>query len=441
MSDRLATALAAVVGAEHVLVDADLLAGYETDWTRRYRGAARCVVRPGDVAQVAAVVRTCAEAGAAIVTQGGNTGLVGGGVPGGGEVLLSLRRLDHVGPVEQNAAQLTAGAGATIAAVQATALAAGMEFAVDWGARDSATVGGAVATNAGGSRVVRFGTMRQQVMGLQAVLATGEVLDDLTGLPKSTMGLHLPSVMCGSEGTLAIITAVRLRLVPHLAHRAAAWISLPTVDAAVGLLPTLRRLSSLDGVEVLLPEAVEAVATEFGLAPPVADGGVAVLVECAAASDPSHELAEVLAGHAGVLAVGAQRDHLSAIRDHVSMAINQRGVPLKLDVAVPVGRLGALVDMARDAAGPAQLYTFGHLAEGNLHLNYLGAGDGAAAITERVLHWVIDVGGAISAEHGIGRAKAAWLERARGAEAVATMLRIKQALDPHGLLNPGVLLP
>lgn len=441
MSDRLSTALAAVVGREHVLVDGDLRAGYETDWSRRYRGAASCVVRPADASEVAAVVRACAEARATIVTQGGNTGLVGGGVPRGGEVLLSMQRLDHVGPVEQNAAQLTAGAGATIAAVQAAAHAAGMEFAVDWGARDSATVGGAVATNAGGSRVVRFGTMRQQVMGLQAVLATGEVLDDLSGLPKSTMGLHLPSVLCGSEGTLAIVTAARLGLVAHLAHRAAAWISVPTVGAAVELLPTLRRLSSLDGVEVLLPEAVEIVATEFGLAPPMADTGVTVLVECAAASDPSEELAEALAGHAGVLAVGAQRDHLSAIRDHVSMAINQRGVPLKLDVAVPVAHLEALVDVARSAAGPAQLVAFGHLAEGNLHLNYLGAGDGAAAITERVLQWVIGVGGAISAEHGIGRAKAAWLERARGAEAVATMRRIKQALDPLGLLNPGVLLP
>ena len=137
MSDRLSTALAAVVGREHVLVDGDLRAGYETDWSRRYRGAASCVVRPADASEVAAVVRACAEARATIVTQGGNTGLVGGGVPRGGEVLLSMRRLDHVGPVEQNAAQLTAGAGATIAAVQAAAHTAGMEFAVDWGARDA----------------------------------------------------------------------------------------------------------------------------------------------------------------------------------------------------------------------------------------------------------------------------------------------------------------
>ena len=442
MSDALVAGLTSIVGTEHVLVDADLRAGFETDWTGRFHGTARCVVRPADTNEVGAVVRACAAAGARIVTQGGNTGLVGGSVPNDGEVVVSLRRLDSIGPVDLSAGQVTAGAGATLAAVQAAALVSGLEFAVDFGARDSATIGGAIATNAGGSRVVRFGTMRQQVMGVEAVLADGRVIDDRSGLTKSTMGLHLPSLLTGSEGTLAIITSARLRLVPHFAHRVAAWLTVATVDQAVRLLPVLRRLASVDMVEILLPEAVEVTATEFGLKPPLDEPGrIAVLVECAASADPSDELATLLADHPGVLATGPQRDDLLAIRDHVSLAINRRGVPLKLDVAVPVARLGELVDVAKAAAGPADLYAFGHLAEGNLHLNYVGADDSSAAIMEQVLAWVIDAGGAISAEHGIGRAKRAWLERARGRPAVDALRGIKQALDPAGVLNPGVLLP
>ncbi len=442
--DDLPERLAAIVGARHVLTEADVRAGYETDWTGRYHGRARCVVRPADTAEVAGVVRACAAAGAAVVPQGGNTGLVGGATPRGGEVLVNLRRLDALSPVDLAAAQVTAGAGATIAAVQGAAAAAALEFPVDWGARDSATVGGAIATNAGGSRVVRFGTMRQQVMGVQAVLADGSVVDDLSGLPKATMGLHLPSLLSGSEGTLAVVTAARLRLVPALARRAAAWVALDSVGDAVSLLSQLRGLPSLDGAEVLLADAVGVVADEFGLAPPAGlDAPVAVLVDCAAANDPAEELAGVLSEHRGALATGPQRDHLLAIRDHVSLAINRRGVPLKLDVAVPVDRLAGLVDVAQRAAHDvdAALYAFGHLAEGNLHLNYVGTTDHAGRVTDAVLSWVVAAGGAISAEHGIGQAKTAWIERARGPAAIDALRAVKRALDPAGLLNPGVLLP
>ncbi len=238
---------------------------------------------------------------------------------------------------------------------------------------------------------------------------------------------------------------------------AAAWLVVPTVGDAVRLLPRLRTLPSLDAVEIVLPEAVAVVEAEFALRPPVpAASGVAVLVECAATADPTDDLVtlvgelgsqDTLGGvlTAGVIAATQQRRHLAAIRDHVTMAINRVGVPLKLDVAVPVEHLDAVVGEAGDTvatlAPDARLYAFGHLAEGNLHLNVVGSGDAAPAITERVLQWVIDHHGTISAEHGIGRAKAHWLARARGEVATAALQAIKSALDPLGLLNPGVLYP
>ncbi|MFZ9628815.1 MAG: FAD-binding oxidoreductase, partial [Ilumatobacteraceae bacterium] len=249
--------LAAIVGAAHVLVDADVRAGYEVDWLRQWHGTAAAVVRPGSVDEVSAVVRACAAAGVAIVPQGGNTGLVGGSVPRGGEVLLSTRRLDTIGDVDERSRQVTAGAGVTIERLQQHARASSLDLAVDWGARATATVGGAVSTNAGGSRVVRFGTFRSQVMGLQAVFADGSVVDDLHGLPKQTAGPHLPGLLCGSEGTLAVVTAARLRLVPWYRRTAAALVPCESLMHAVALLPALRALESLDAVELLLPDALD----------------------------------------------------------------------------------------------------------------------------------------------------------------------------------------
>jgi FAD/FMN-containing dehydrogenase len=428
-----------------VLTDADLRAGYEVDWTRRYSGEARCVVRPSSVDEVAAVVRACAASGAAIVAQGGNTGLVGGSVPRGGEVVVSLRRLTRLDPVDMAAGQVTVGAGVTIEALQQHARAAGLDFAVDWGARGSATVGGAVATNAGGSRVVRFGTMRSQVMGIEAVLADGAVLSDLRGLPKETLGPHLPTLLTGSEGSLAIITAARLRLVPLYTHHATAVIVLGSLVDAPRLLARLRTLSSLDAVELILPAAAALTESTFRLGLPlsVPPGGAAVLVDCAADHDPLDELTAAVGDFDGVVADGAQRIHLFELRDHISMAINAAGVPLKLDVAVPVELLDEVVTITDDAihthAPDATLYAFGHLAEGNLHLNIVGAGSGADAIRDDVLDRVVAMGGTISAEHGVGIAKTAWLDRVKGPAGAGALRAIKHALDPDHILNPGVL--
>src|SRR5689334_7414605 len=202
MTDALTDGLRAIVGAGHVLTDPDLRAPYETDWTRRFTGTARCVVRPADTEQVAAVLRACTAAGAPVVVQGGNTGLVGGGVPAGGEVLLSLARLRDVEPVDPIESQVTVGAGVTLEKLQEHARAAGLDFGVDLAARSQATVGGLVATNAGGIRVLRYGSMRQQVTGLEAVFADGTVVSRLTGLAKDNTGYDLPQLVTGSEGTL-----------------------------------------------------------------------------------------------------------------------------------------------------------------------------------------------------------------------------------------------
>ncbi len=444
--DPLVAALCDLVGDSHVLVDADVRATYETDWLGKYHGTARCIVRPGDVDEVASVVRACAAAGVAIVPQGGNTGLVGGSVPRGGEVVLSTQRLTTTEPVDVAAMQVTVGAGVTIEALQQHARAAGLDFAVDWGARATATVGGAVSTNAGGSRVVRFGTMRAQVMGLQAVLADGSVITQLSGLPKETAGPHLPSLLVGSEGTLAIVTAARLRLVPWFRQTAAALIACDSVADAVGLLPSLRTIASLDAVELLMPEALAVACAFLEITPPIdpSSAGAFVMVDCAGDEDPSMDLARVVGERVGVMAIGPQRDQLYRIRDHVTIAIGSLGVPVKLDVAVPLQRLEEL--LARVGAtvasiAGAELVVFGHLAEGNVHINVLGAGDRASAVTERVLLDAIDLGGTISAEHGIGVAKTAWLERLKGPVVLGAMRAIKDALDPHHLLNPGVLYP
>ncbi len=448
----LATALGEIVGAPHVLTDRDVTASYTTDWTRRFQGEALLVVRPADAEEVAAVVARCADAEVPIVPQGGNTGLVGGSVPRATPmVVLSTRRIDRLDPVDQAAMQVSAGAGVTLAQGRRHAREAGLDAPVDFASRDSATVGGAVATNAGGSRVVRFGTMRAQVAGVSAVLADGSVIGSLTGLPKETAGLHWPSLLCGSEGTLGVITAVRLRLVPWYRHTATAMVATRGLDEAVTVLSHLRTdVTHLDAVELILPEAMGLVADHLGASPPLGPAdevGAYVVVECADHADPTDELTDALAGReevldAAVTTEGPARDRLVAFRDRIAEAIAASGVPLKLDVAVPVGALTELVRDARRAIDRhgGRLIPFGHLAEGNVHLNVLDPGD-PEAITADVLESAAGLGGTISAEHGVGIAKTRWLHLIRSPAELAAASAIKRALDPAGILNPGVLHP
>ncbi len=447
----LRSALARVVGDRHALQDPELTAPYETDWTGRFGGRARVVARPADADEVAAVMRVCAEAGAAVVPQGGNTGLVGGGVPRGGEVLLSLARLDAVGEVDAALGQVTAGAGATLAALQAAAAAAGQDAALDFGARDSCTVGGLVACDAGGARALRHGTARAHVVGLEAVLADGSRLSRLGGLTKDNAGLDLGALLVGSEGTLGAITAVRWRTAPRLGARATVLVGVPGAAAAADLLAALRaEAPSLDSCDFFTDAGLDLVLDHQRRSSPVQTRSpVYVLAECAARTDPLDELAAALqaAGIEDAIVADdtASREGLWALREGHTDAINASGVPHKLDVGVPLAQLGRFLDevggAVTDAAPGAQSILFGHLGDGNVHVNVLGPDADDERADDAVLGLVLALGGTISAEHGIGVAKARWLERARGADEVTAMRAVKRALDPDGRMNPGAVLP
>jgi FAD/FMN-containing dehydrogenase len=450
--EELNTDLAAIVGTSHVLSDRQLVTSYATDWTRRWVGTASGVVRPGSTDEVAAVVRACAEAGVPIVSQGGNTGLVGGSVPMDGELVLSLTRLADLGPVSPDG-QVTVGAGATLASVQKHAAAAGWAFGVDLGARDSATIGGMVATNAGGVNVLRYGMMREQVVGIEAVLADGSVVRRLSGLTKDNTGYDLAALLVGSEGTLGVVTAVRLQLVPPLPKRALALLGFASVADAVALTGELRRrLPSITAAELFLVEGLEIVLRHARRSSPFAERHPAyVLIECGAAKgDPSEALANALAavgfdGDALLETDPGARDRLWELRERHTEAISAEGVPHKLDVAVPIPRIAELVERlgaaVEEAAPGTHCIVFGHLGDGNLHVNLLGPVPDDEAADDAVLALVLELGGTISAEHGIGRAKRRWLVADRGKADVAAMRAIKRALDPHGILNPDVLLP
>ncbi len=460
-SDELLAVLAGIVGEAHVLVDADQRAGHETDWTGRFTGRSTAVVRPANTTEVMQLLRHCSEHGVAVVTQGGNTGLVGAGVPRPDApgrrptIVLSTRRLTSISHLDASAMQVTAGAGVTISDWQRAARAHGLDTPVDFAARESATIGGAIATNAGGSRVVRFGTMRRQVVGIEAVLADGTVVGSLAGLPKETVGLHWPSLLSGSEGTLAVVTAARLALVPHFEQVTTMLAALDDLQAARTLLAALRGgLGSLDSIEIMWPEAIELVATHLDATPPVAvrAGGVAVLVECADHVDPTADLHAELTHVDGIDATavatgGPRRQQLLAFRDRITEAISaataESGTPTyKLDIAVPVESIERVLDAAREAAGRrgARLIPFGHLAEGNVHLNFLDA-TAPDEIADAVLRVVADLGGTISAEHGVGVVKTHWLHLVRSDGDLAAQRSIRRALDPAYILNPGVLEP
>lgn len=441
-------ALRAAVGDRQVLTDPDLRAPYEIDWTRRFGGPALAVVRPGSTAEVCGVLRACAEHGAAVVAQGGNTGLVGGGVPRGGEVLLSLSRLSDVGDVDVALGQVQAAAGATLAALQRRAARAGLDAGLDFAARDSASIGGIVACDAGGARALRHGTARSRVAGLEAVLADGSLVQRLGGLAKDNAGLDIPALLIGSEGTLAIITRVLWKLVPRLPARVAALVPLADAAGAASLLAALvGEAPSLESCELMTEEGMELVLAHQRRERPVRRAPLYVLAELAARRDPTEELAEAFA-RAGVedAAIAddtSSRERLWALREGHTEAISAAGVPHKLDVGVPLAALArflaALPAVVSGVCPGARTIVFGHLGDGNLHVNVLGPERDDDATDDAVLELVLALGGAISAEHGVGTAKARWLSAARGAGDLAAMRRVKSALDPAGMLNPGVI--
>jgi FAD/FMN-containing dehydrogenase len=384
--------------------------------------------------------------------QGGNTGLVGGSVPVDGAVLLSTKRLSVVEDLDAVAAQVTVGAGATLVSVQQAVRPAGFDVGVDFAARESCTIGGMVSTNAGGERVLRYGTMRAQVAGVEAVMPDGSVVTRLAGLPKDNTGYDLMSLLSGAEGTLGVLTRVRLRLHPLHSSRAVALIAVGGTSEAVDLVRAARALPNLEAAELFYADGLAMVCGHTGLPTPFAESYPAyVVLECAAGEDPSDELLAAIEA-AGDIVLDATvagdargRAALWKYRESHTESINANGVPVKLDVAVPLASfaesVAELPATIASAAPGARTILFGHVNEGNLHVNVLDALDHDEAVEEAVLKLVSRYGGSISAEHGVGRAKAGYLSLSRSEQEIAVMRSIKNALDPQSLLNPGVLFP
>ena len=450
MSSGLVAALRSVVGAAHVLTDADVVASYALDWSRRFGGPAVAVVRPGDVDEVAAVVRACIGARVPVLPQGGNTGLVGGSVPGPhgpAPVILSTRRLTRLDAVDDLAGQVTVGAGVVLADLHRHVRSAGWDYGVDLAARESATVGGTVGTNAGGIRVCCHGMTRAQVVGIEAVLPDGSVVRHLGGLPKDNTGYDLPGLLVGSEGTLGVVTAARLRLVR------------PPTASTVALVGVRDASDALDLVRSAVPRGVRLLAAEIldaamlrhvcdlaGLPWPLAGPSEHVLL-LETESPVVGGIALDLPDDRDVVVAldAADKARFWSYRERAAEATAALGVPHRFDVSVPLGGWDAFV-----AAMTARLHglddveevlVFGHLADGNLHVEVLGPEPGDERADVVVLTTVADHHGSISAEHGVGRAKAAYLHLTRSPAEIAVMRSVKAALDPHGLFNPGALLP
>jgi FAD/FMN-containing dehydrogenase len=449
--DALARRLRSLLGGR-VVVDPAVTASYCTDWTGRFVGSTPAVVRPHTTDEVVAALAACRELGVPLVPQGGLTGLVGGSVPLHDEVVLSLRGLDGVGPVDVVAGQLTAAAGATVAAVGDAARRNGWEYGIDLASRASATVGGTVATNAGGTRVLRHGDTRAQLLGVEAVLGTGAVVSHLGGLLKDNTGYDLPGLLCGSEGTLAVVTAARLRLVPALDRRTTALLGFTSVDGALVAASALRRsVAALEAVELLLAPGLELVCATFGLEPPFATPSpVLLLVEAAGRGDPTADLAAAVDSLGGVVDTlvavePARRAALWRFREAHTEAINTLGPPHKLDVTLPSSALGGFVETVpetvRSVAPDARTWLFGHAGDGNIHVNVTGVAPGDDRVDGAVFELVAALGGSISAEHGIGAAKRRWLHLVRSDTEIDAFRALKHALDPDGILNPHALLP
>jgi len=470
-SPQFLAAVRDIVGPSHCITDPDLKSSYELDWTRRFGSPASVVVRPADVGEVAQVLAACSCFDVPVVPQGGNTGLVGGSVPRAGEAVLSLTRLAGVISCDRSQGLLVARAGTTLAQAQQVASKVGAGLGIDLAARDTATLGGMVATNAGGVQVVRHGSMRARLRGIEVVLADGTIATRLKGLVKDNVGYDLGQVIAGSEGTLGVVTTVALDLVPTPPFSCTVLVGLSAGDispvgspdairaatkTAVALATSVREyVEGIEALEIVYAQGMALVRRAMRLGAPPDPGAAAwLLVEASANSDPLNSLAQAIENFPGTSEVAVAdspgaRQRLWAYRELHTEAIATLGVPHKLDVTLPMAQIA---DFAADV--PAQVcratgsqgkevkvILFGHLGDGNIHVNVIGPGPEDQRAEDAVAHMVLERGGSISAEHGVGVAKLKYVTSARSPGDVEFMRRLKAGLDPEGILNPGVLLP
>ena len=461
--------LAAIVGGEALLTAAADLAPHITDWRKRYVGRPLAVVKPASTVEVAAIVKLCAETRTPIVPQGGNTGLVGGATPdaSGRELVLSLTRLNRVRAIDLENNTLTVEAGCTLASVQAAAREAGRLFPLSLASEGSCQIGGNLASNAGGTAVLRYGNARELVLGLEVVLPDGAVWDGLRGLRKDNTGYDLKQLFIGAEGTLGIITAAVLKLFPLPVGRVTAVAAIDTPAQAVALLGLLQARCGerLVGFELFSDFALGLVLKHYpeSVAPFRERHPQYALVELEDTQDASavRSLAEaslaaaIEAGLARDVALAeseAQANALWALRENMSEAQTAEGKNIKHDVSVPVSRIAAFIaatDAALARAFPGvRMVTFGHLGDGNLHYN-AAAPEGVdpeawmqnLARVNRIVHdSVAAFGGSISAEHGLGRSKREEILRYKSAVEMDLMRKVKAAIDPLGIMNPGKVL-
>ena len=460
--------LRSLVGEAHVLPGGTDPA-FEQDWRRRWHGQARAIVRPASTSEVAQVVSLCAARGVPLVPQGGNTGLVGGGVPDGSgtQVLLSLRRLNRIRAIDSANLTLTAEAGCVLQQVQEAAQAQGLMFPLSLAAEGSCTIGGNLATNAGGTQVLRFGNARDLCLGLEVVTPRGEIWDGLTGLRKDNTGYDLRGLYIGSEGTLGVITAATLKLWPEPASITTAMAACASLQDCVALLGLARRRldAALTGFEVMNGFSLELVARHFPqISRPLPAVAWTVLLEQSDAQPEDAARSRIEALLEEALEIGCIQDASVAqslsqsrtmwhLRESIPLAQAEEGLNIKHDISVPVSAIPEFVertDAALAARWPGiRFVNFGHLGDGNLHYNVQApaGADGAAflrdhehAVNGIVYDAVQACSGSISAEHGVGSLKRDELPLRKSAVALDLMRAVKAALDPAGLMNPGRVL-
>ncbi|MEO5737493.1 MAG: FAD-binding oxidoreductase [Variovorax sp.] len=463
--------LRAIVGAANVLTEGDLTA-FEQDWRKRERGKALAVVRPGNAQQVADVVKACAATGTSLVPQGGNTGLAVGSTPDGSgtQVLLSLQRLNAIRQIDAANLTMTVEAGCILQTLQEAAESAGFLFPLSLAAEGSCTIGGNLATNAGGTQVVRYGNARDLCLGLEVVTPQGDIWEGTSGLRKDNTGYDLRDLMIGSEGTLGIITAATMKLYPMPAAQLTAWAAVPSLDHAVTLLGLAHRQlgAGLTGFEVMGQFALSLVAKHMRQlrVPFIGDDATpyCVLLENSDSESEDHARArfETLLETAfedGCVADAVVAENLTQahqlwhIRESIPLAQAEEGLNIKHDISIAVSRIPEFVAstdalLQREIPG-VRLVNFGHLGDGNLHYNVQAPAEGDSKAflrdeEERVNVLVYDAvarfGGSFSAEHGIGALKVDKLEKHKSPVALGMMRAIKRGLDPQNILNPGRVL-